>query len=138
MDETRAVSPPDDGQGDLLDLLDEEIERLPRRYREAVLLCELEGTSRQDAARRLGPAGGDTFQPAVAGPNVASRSTDQTRCRARGRRDRGTRFRAGERRLARAARPLHSPVSPWNSRPERRLPGWSRRRFPLWRKECSR
>ena len=54
MDETRAVSPPADGQGDLLDLLDEEIERLPRRYREAVLLCELEGASRQDAARRLG------------------------------------------------------------------------------------
>ncbi len=54
MDETRAVSPPDKGQGDLLDLLDEEIDRLPRRYREAVLLCELEGASRQDAARRLG------------------------------------------------------------------------------------
>ncbi len=35
-------------------MLDEEIDRLPRRYREAVLLCEIEGASRQDAARRLG------------------------------------------------------------------------------------
>ena len=54
MDESKAVSQPDEGRGDLLDLLDEEIDRLPRRYREAVLLCELEGASRQDAARRLG------------------------------------------------------------------------------------
>lgn len=54
MDETRAVAPSNEGRGDLLDLLDEEIDRLPRRYREAVLLCELEGTSRQVAARRLG------------------------------------------------------------------------------------
>ena len=54
MDESKAVSEPDEGRGDLLDLLDEEIDRLPRRYREVVLLCELEGASRQDAARRLG------------------------------------------------------------------------------------
>ena len=53
MDETRAISPPADQRGDLLDVLDEEIDRLPRRYREAVLLCELDGASRQDAARRL-------------------------------------------------------------------------------------
>ena len=35
-------------------VLDEELEKLPGRYREPLLLCELEGASRQDAARRLG------------------------------------------------------------------------------------
>ncbi|APW61684.1 sigma-70 family RNA polymerase sigma factor [Paludisphaera borealis] len=35
-------------------LLDEELDRLPGRFREPLLLCELEGASRQDAARRLG------------------------------------------------------------------------------------
>ena len=51
MDESRAVSTPDEGRDDVLDLLDEEIDRLPGRYREAVLLCEVEGASRQDALR---------------------------------------------------------------------------------------
>lgn len=35
-------------------LLDEELNRLPNRFRKPLLLCELEGLSRQDAARRLG------------------------------------------------------------------------------------
>jgi RNA polymerase sigma factor (sigma-70 family) len=35
-------------------VLDEELARLPGRLREPLLLCELEGASRQDAARRLG------------------------------------------------------------------------------------
>ena len=34
--------------------LDEELQRLPRRYREPLRLCELEGATRHDAARRLG------------------------------------------------------------------------------------
>jgi RNA polymerase sigma-70 factor (ECF subfamily) len=34
-------------------VLDEEIQRLPARYRTAVILCELEGRSRKDAARQL-------------------------------------------------------------------------------------
>src|SRR4051794_35823818 len=48
MDESKAISRSDERRDDLLDLLDEEIDRLPKRYREAVLLCELEGASRQD------------------------------------------------------------------------------------------
>src|SRR5690606_5853527 len=38
--------------------VDEELERLPRRYREPLLLCELEGAPRREAARRLGLAEG--------------------------------------------------------------------------------
>jgi RNA polymerase sigma factor (sigma-70 family) len=54
MDESKAMSKPDRETSELVSLLDEEINRLPARYREAVLLCELEGVSRQDAARQLG------------------------------------------------------------------------------------
>jgi len=38
--------------------VDEELERLPKRYREPLLLCELEGGSRREVARRLGLAEG--------------------------------------------------------------------------------
>ena len=54
MEESRMASPSEEGQLDLLTLLDEEINRLPARLREALMLCELEGFSRQDAARQLG------------------------------------------------------------------------------------
>ena len=43
---------------DAVALLDEEIARLSDRYRLPVVLCELEGTSRKDAAKRLGIAEG--------------------------------------------------------------------------------
>jgi RNA polymerase sigma factor (sigma-70 family) len=39
---------------DLRGILDEELARLPPRYRAPIILCELEGLSRQEAARRLG------------------------------------------------------------------------------------
>ena len=39
---------------DLRLLLDQELDRLPDRYREAVVLCDLEGKTRKEAARQLG------------------------------------------------------------------------------------
>jgi RNA polymerase sigma factor (sigma-70 family) len=47
---------PDDAE--VVALVDEEIQRLPEKYRSAVVLCEIEGHSREDASRMLGiPAG---------------------------------------------------------------------------------
>jgi RNA polymerase sigma-70 factor (ECF subfamily) len=49
------VEPPDDGFPDeLRAILDEELGRLPARHRGPVVLCELEGVPRPEAARRLG------------------------------------------------------------------------------------
>src|SRR5262245_49736137 len=39
---------------DLQPLLDQELSRLPDRYRVAVVLCDLEGKTRKEAARQLG------------------------------------------------------------------------------------
>jgi RNA polymerase sigma factor (sigma-70 family) len=50
----RPESSAGDGWQELLPHLDEELERLPERYRVAVVLCDLEGMTRRDAARQLG------------------------------------------------------------------------------------
>jgi RNA polymerase sigma factor (sigma-70 family) len=39
---------------ELLTVIDEELERLPSKYRVPVVLCDLEGLTREEAARRLG------------------------------------------------------------------------------------
>jgi RNA polymerase sigma factor (sigma-70 family) len=53
-DRLKETSAPEKERTELLDLFDEEFDRLPSRFRDPLLLCELEGTSRQEAARRLG------------------------------------------------------------------------------------
>ena len=45
--------PPED-RDDLIPILDEELNRLPHRYRAALLACELEGKSRREAAEQFG------------------------------------------------------------------------------------
>ena len=45
-------------------ILDEELAGLPEWYREAILLCDLRGVSREDAARATGGAGRDAVEPA--------------------------------------------------------------------------
>ncbi len=51
----RPVESPDQTMTcELRTVLDEELARLPERYRAAIVLCELEGLSRRDAAARLG------------------------------------------------------------------------------------
>jgi RNA polymerase sigma factor (sigma-70 family) len=48
------AAPPESPWHDVRPLLDEELSRLPDRYRVAVVLCDLEGKTRQEAARQLG------------------------------------------------------------------------------------
>src|SRR5205823_14312153 len=49
----RHADPTDDPWQDLRPLLDRELSRLPDKYRIPVILCDLEGTTRRDAARQL-------------------------------------------------------------------------------------
>ncbi|MGH7170647.1 MAG: RNA polymerase sigma factor, partial [Gemmataceae bacterium] len=48
------AAPEQDGGHDLLPLLDQELCRLPEKYRTAIVLCDLEGKSYKEAARQLG------------------------------------------------------------------------------------
>jgi RNA polymerase sigma factor (sigma-70 family) len=45
---------PEDTWTNLLPVLDQELERLPEKYRAAVVLCDLEGKTYQETARQLG------------------------------------------------------------------------------------
>ena len=137
MDESRAVSAPNDGRGDLLDILDEEIDRLPRRYREAILLCELEGASRQDAARRLGlPEGTLSSRLARGRTLLRDRLTKRGVVLVPARFRPFSRSRLAPLYLGRSCTPRYA--SHWYSRAEGRLPGQSPWPPPHWRREHSR
>jgi RNA polymerase sigma factor (sigma-70 family) len=49
-----AEAPAENGWEELLPLLDEELSKLPTKYRVPVVLCDLEGKSRKEVARLLG------------------------------------------------------------------------------------
>lgn len=50
----RPVTQPEESWNDLRPLIDGELNRLPEKYRAALVLCDLEGKSRKEAARTLG------------------------------------------------------------------------------------
>jgi polysaccharide export outer membrane protein len=54
MDVARREYLPQEGRGGLDGVLDQELGRLPQKYRLPVILCELESLSRRQAAHRLG------------------------------------------------------------------------------------
>jgi RNA polymerase sigma factor (sigma-70 family) len=61
---------------DLLPVLDEELSRLPNKYRVLIVLCELEGVTRKEVARRLGiPEGTAASRLAAARAMLAKRLT---------------------------------------------------------------
>jgi RNA polymerase sigma factor (sigma-70 family) len=76
-DKEAAVLPrsvmPDDPGDDLRAVLDQELERLAEKYRIAVVLCDLEGRTRKEAARQLGWAEGTVASRLARGRGILAR-----------------------------------------------------------------
>jgi RNA polymerase sigma factor (sigma-70 family) len=65
--------PPDVDLHELHRLLDEELGRLPVKYRSGIILCDLEGRSRKEAARQLGVPEGTLSSRLAAGRQLLAR-----------------------------------------------------------------
>jgi RNA polymerase sigma factor (sigma-70 family) len=68
---------PDDPWDDLRPVLDQEIERLAENYRIAVVLCDLEGMTRNEAARQLGWAAGTVASRLARGRAILAKRLTQ-------------------------------------------------------------
>src|SRR5205085_10178437 len=55
----RSPAAPAPGPADWRPVIDEEVARLPAAFRDALVLCDLQGLGRAEAAARLGVAEGD-------------------------------------------------------------------------------
>src|SRR5262249_41089933 len=67
---------PDESWAELRPILDEELSRLPDKYRLPVVLCDLQGRSRRDVARQLAvPEGTLSSRLATARKKLADRLT---------------------------------------------------------------
>jgi RNA polymerase sigma factor (sigma-70 family) len=65
--------PPDDPWAELRHVLDQELGRLGERYRAVVVLCDLEGKTRKEAARQLGWAEGTVASRLARGRDLLAR-----------------------------------------------------------------
>jgi RNA polymerase sigma factor (sigma-70 family) len=69
---------PEVGDADLQVVVDEEVSRLPDHYRSTIVLCDLEGMTRREAARQLGiPVGSVASRLARARALLAKRLTQR-------------------------------------------------------------
>ena len=64
---------------ELRTVLDEELSRLPDRYRAVVILCDVEGRTRKDAARHLRLSGRLGFEQARGAREMLAKRPDAAR-----------------------------------------------------------
>jgi RNA polymerase sigma factor (sigma-70 family) len=69
----RTVMPEDDPWAELWPVLDEELGRLPQKYKAAVVLCDLEGNTRREVARQLGWAEGTVASRLARGRSILAK-----------------------------------------------------------------
>ncbi len=71
--EARAMPRAESPNDDLREVLDQELERLPDKYRAPLVLCDLEGRTRKEAARQLGLPPGTVASRLARGRSLLAR-----------------------------------------------------------------